>query len=94
MIQATGTITIGIANYVNPLININWASPQKYSPTYVVAQIGVVVDTIDNKKTFTDVATLEQFFYHITNPSYDTIEPLVLSDLSKIYPSVIFESVA
>ena len=97
MIQATGTITIGVAEYINPLINIYFSSPQKYNPTYVVAQIGEVVDVMvdfEPKQKFIDSEPLEEYFFNITNPSFDVIQPLVIADLSKKYPSVTFTPVA
>lgn len=56
MIQATGIIvgSNGIAKYTNPLININFTSPNKNIGTIVTAEIGEEKETTQNYSVFED----------------------------------------
>lgn len=92
MIQASGTITIGIAQYTNPVINVYMTSASKYVDTLGIAQIGIINQaTEDSKKEFIPLAIAGTYLYSNPNPSFEEVQDAVISGLEKDYPSVIFD---
>ena len=91
MIQATGTIpqNDGVTSFVNPLINVHFTTPQKYSPAIGVAQVGKVVGEGETE-TFNPVANVGSYNHEGPNPSFEEVQNTVLAGLQKDYPDVTF----
>ena len=91
MIQAKGTIKIGIAEYTNPVINVYMASASKFVDTLGIAQIGYINQESEiSKKEFIPLAIAGTYLYSNSNPSFEEVDDAVILGLEKDYPSVIF----
>jgi hypothetical protein len=90
MIQGTGTLTMGVVSYINPLINIWMLSASKYTPTQGVAQIGFVQETTSPTQSFNAVTSCGTYNYNGLNPSFNDIQNAVLFGLKADYPDMIF----
>jgi hypothetical protein len=93
MIQATGQIPCsnGIANFSNPVINVYLNTPNKYSPTIAVAQVGKILNRGEDNESFEIVEEICTSKYEIKNPSFEAVQNLLLTDLQAKYPTVTFE---
>lgn len=95
MIQATGTITFndGVTSFVNPLVNVYFTSPQKYSSAVGVAQVGKIVNEGTEQEAFNMVTNIGTYTHEGPNPSFDEVQTTVLAGLQKDYPEVTFKIV-
>ena len=93
MIQATGAIPCnnGIANFTNPVINVYLNTPNKYSPTIAVAQVGKIINKGETNESFEVVEEICTSKFEIKNPSFEQVQNLLLVDLQTKYPTVTFE---
>ena len=93
MIQATGAIPCnnGIANFTNPVINVYLNTPNKYSPTIAVAQVGKIINRSETNESFEVVEEICTSKFEIKNPSFEAVQNLLLTDLQAKYPTVTFE---
>ena len=89
MIQTQGTITIGLANYENPLLNIYFGSATKFTPSQGIAQVGTITIS-EEVSTFNAVANVGTYDYVSENPSFDEVQNAVLAGLAIDYPTCTF----
>lgn len=93
MIKVTGTINSknGVAQYVNPILNIYMASPSKYSKTMAFAQVGKLENEGEPNENFTPVEEIFRNEYELKNPTFDNVQALLQADLEAAYPNLTFE---
>lgn len=89
MIQTSGTITIGLANYADPLLNVYFGSATKFTPSQGIAQIGTIT-TNDEVSTFNAVTNVGTYDYLSENPSFDEVQNAVLLGLAIDFPTCTF----
>jgi hypothetical protein len=90
MIQVTGTITAtdGLSKYIDAILNLNISDPNKFAKKHV--SVDVFTTHGGNYKKINTVFEKE---YVMTNPSFDSLQEAVKSDLETAFPTLSFEIV-
>ena len=98
MIQATGTITKqdGVTSYVNPLINVYFASPMKGVQNIIAAQVCTSEQVEEEEEVVTKHTAISdgmilQTSFAQENPSFNQAQDVLLAALRTGYPNVTFE---
>lgn len=89
MIQTSGTIAIGLANYSDPLLNVYFGSATKFTPSQGIAQIGTIT-TNEEVSTFNAVTNVGTYDYVGDNPSFEQVQNAVLEGLAIDFPNCTF----
>lgn len=100
MIKFTGKIVSsnGLSVYENGLINLNITMSDKFSGSYVVAEIGkeqkipyTTQEGIDEKTIWQRVEAINGFNTNVINPSFEQLQNEMLNLLKDKYTEVQFE---
>ncbi len=96
MIQATGTITKsdGVTSYINPLINVYFASHMKWMQNIIAAQVCKQITENDETKIvmINDGQILQTTFVQ-DNPTFEQAQVELKAALETAYPQVTFKIV-
>lgn len=96
MIKCTGTITLsdGVSQLKDPMVNIYMVSANKFQSAYGVAQAGKVIEATEHTAAgFQAITNIGTYNDEGANPSFEAVQATVLAGLTADYPSVTFEVV-
>lgn len=97
MIKFTGKIVSsnGLSVYENGLINLNITMNDKFSGSYIIAEIGkeekVPIENEQERTVWQRVESISGINSNIVNPSFEQLQNEMLSSLEVKYPTVQFE---